>query len=560
MISLDNCDLQQEHLTVEAIEKETVDTSNLATERLPKEEALNLFTKDEVLLGSERNKEELEHFLTVMGIAVGKILVNNRSEAKKLKDHLPAHHTHKYSHVKRTPAITFIVKPYPYQETKNPDMIKLLIRIQRQLLNSVAKAFGNEPGFLEKLKMLEDPDVANDVRVKAEEEVLEKVKIFGVWIGSGDLLTVKMVQEAKMLMAGSATAFGRLEFLGPFRLQLLHMKMKKICQDYSACMKEEINLDDKVSLPWLVALTRAKISNKPKEIKKNDSSFEKHDQFIAAVQVDYLLNMFDNYMEKNPRCMDEVTNTETAVNIVLSMLEDFGIQLYYDPCRNAPKNSNKEDDLFCYCKDMVERFLLSLMFDVCEEESDAEGLRALRRVMVCYFLAHKPTRQDSKYASFTLLDLIVELAASERTRTRMDLYVTVNPSGTPGGGLFRDKFEEHCVRAVKECLRNTHGGLDDIKLEKEIGGLSVLTLIQQHSRDSVLRGKKGKEHSKDMVGDAAREQIEESIAKIDPFNRERDMQYTFNDKSKGGPFMDLSVTDLERFILRKKKEYETKYR
>ena len=63
-----------------------------------------------------------------------------------------------------------------------------------------------------------------------------------------------------------------------------------------------------------------------------------------------------------------------------------------------------------------------------------------------------------------------------------------------------------------------------------------------------------------MVGDAAREQIEESIAKIDPFNRERDMQYTFNDKSKGGPFMDLSVTDLDRFILRKKKEYETKYR
>ena len=87
MIPLDNCDMQQEHLTVEAIEKETVDTSNLATERLPKEEALNLFTKDEVLLGSERNKEELEHFLTVMGIAVGKILVNNRSEAKKLKDH-----------------------------------------------------------------------------------------------------------------------------------------------------------------------------------------------------------------------------------------------------------------------------------------------------------------------------------------------------------------------------------------------------------------------------------------------------------------------------------------
>ena len=95
---------------------------------------------------------------------------------------------------------------------------------------------------------------------------------------------------------------------------------------------------------------------------------------------------------------------------------------------------------------MVVRFLLSLVFDTCEEEGDAEGLRALRRVMVCYFLAHKPERLDSKYASFTLIDIVVELSASERSRKRMDLYVTINPSGTPGGGLFRDKYQEHCVR------------------------------------------------------------------------------------------------------------------
>ena len=67
---------------------------------------------------------------------------------------------------------------------------------------------------------------------------------------------------------------------------------------------------------------------------------------------------------------------------------------------------------------MVARFLLSLAFDVCESEEDAEGLRALRRVMVCYFLANKPERLDSKYASFTILDLAVELSESERTRKR----------------------------------------------------------------------------------------------------------------------------------------------
>ena len=82
---------------------------------------------------------------------------------------------------------------------------------------------------------------------------------------------------------------------------------------------------------------------------------------------------------------------------------------------------------------MVARLLLSLAFDACESEGDAEGLRALRRVMVCYFLASKPGRLDSKYASFTLIDLVVELSASPRTRKRMDLYVTTNPTGIEEG-------------------------------------------------------------------------------------------------------------------------------
>ena len=207
---------------------------------------------------------------------------------------------------------------------------------------------------------------------------------------------------------------------------------------------------------------------------------------------------------------------------------------------------------------MVTRFLLSLAFDICEEEGDAEGLRALRRVMVCYFLAKKPERQDSKYAAFTMIDLAVELSASERTRKRMDLYVTINPSGTAGGGLFRDKYEEHCVRAVKGCLRSTHGGLDDIKLEKEIGGLSVITEIVQHNRSSVLRGRVGKEHAKDMVGDSVREQLEENAAKFNPFNRDRVIKYDFLDKSKGSPYKGLTVANLEKFIENKKREYKQK--
>ena len=555
---LDNCDINSEHLTVEVIEKECIDTSNLSTVPKSKEEALALFTKEQVLLESEQNQEELKHFLYVVGIAVARVLVSIRSNAKVLGNLLPSHHIHKQSDKKLSPALTFILKPYPYQETKNPDMIKLMIRIQRQYLQTVGKCMQEGSDFQKKLELLEDCDADPDEREKAEKYVKEVAMRYGEWLGGGDLLTVKMVQEAKVLMSGSATAFGRLEFLGPFRLQLLHMKMKKICQDYALCMKSEINYDDKISLPWLAALSRVKVSNKGKDIKKNDSSFEKHDQFIAAVQTAYLGNMFDNYVSKNPTLLDQLSSTEEAVDFVLNMLSDFNIELYYDPSRPATSRQEGEDDMFDYCKEMVERFVLSLVFDVCEEESDAEGLRALRRIMVSYFLAQKP-KQDSKYASFTLTDLIVELSASERSRERMDSYVTINPSGTAGGGLFRDKFNEHCIRAVKDCLRGTHGGLDDIRLEKEIGGLSVLTCIHQHNRSSALRGKVGKQHSKDLVGETVREQLEENVDKYDPFNREREISYTFLDKSKGSPFNGLTEPDLERFIKRKKLEYNAKY-
>ena len=154
--------------------------------------------------------------------------------------------------------------------------------------------------------------------------------------------------------------------------------------------------------------------------------------------------------------------------------------------------------------------------------------------------------------------LVVELAASQRTRRRMDLYVTINPSGTAGGGLFRDKFEEHCVRSVKGCLRNTHGGLDDLKLEKEIGGLSVITELIQHNRASVLRGRMGKEHSKDMVGQDVRDQLEENAARFNPFNRSREEQYTFLDKSRGGAYKGLTEESLEKFIVSKKREFKLK--
>ena len=82
--------------------------------------------------------------------------------------------------------------------------------------------------------------------------------------------------------------------------------------------------------------------------------------------------------------------------------------------------------------------------------------------MVPYFLASNLNRQDSKYAQFTLLDLVVELSASPRTQMRMKHAMVINISGRKGGGLFLDKWCEHCVRKIKNCLKGCSGKVDDL--------------------------------------------------------------------------------------------------
>ena len=201
------------------------------------------------------------------------------------------------------------------------------------------------------LSLLENPDVTSEEREVAEKHVMEAVEKFGVWIGHGDLLTVKMVMEAKMSMKGSATAFERLEFInGPFRLQLLHMKMKKISQDFSACMPLTINFDDVMSLAWSSSLARVKVSNKANEIKKNDASFELHDQFAAAVQASYLVNMFDNYIadDEHAKKLENIAELDDVVSFIIGMLTAFKIKLHYDP--DEEEDVEEYDDLYIYCQ------------------------------------------------------------------------------------------------------------------------------------------------------------------------------------------------------------------
>ena len=95
--------------------------------------------------------------------------------------------------------------------------------------------------------------------------------------------------------------------------------------------------------------------------------------------------------------------------------------------------------------------------------------------------------------------------------------------------------------------------------KKEVGGLSVTSAIVEHNRKSVFRGKKGKEHSSDLIGSEDRDQLEENAEKFDPFNRRREVKHTFKDRPSRGPFDGLSLDTIERFIENRKREYMQKY-
>ena len=68
------------------------------------------------------------------------------------------------------------------------------------------------------------------------------------------------------------------------------------------------------------------------------------------MQSSYIVNMFDNYLEKYPERLEIVDNTEDAVKFVLDLLDEFDIQLFFDPSRKEPEKKKGEDDLFIYCQ------------------------------------------------------------------------------------------------------------------------------------------------------------------------------------------------------------------
>ena len=62
--------------------------------------------------------------------------------------------------------------------------------------------------------------------------------------------------------------------------------------------------------------------------------------------------MFDNYHEKYPERLVAVETAEDSISYALEMLEEFGIDIFYDgDCQKS--DEYKGDDLYRYCQVLI---------------------------------------------------------------------------------------------------------------------------------------------------------------------------------------------------------------
>ena len=124
-----------------------------------------------------------------------------------MKKYLLLNYKHVNSDKKKEPANTTIQKPEALQETVNAEMVEYLDKVQwRFLVDEVAEGTENKEEFMLDLKLVKSNSTSDEIREAAEARIMKEVTQHGVWIGHGDLLTMKMFYVAKSLRyVGSRT-------------------------------------------------------------------------------------------------------------------------------------------------------------------------------------------------------------------------------------------------------------------------------------------------------------------------------------------------------------------
>jgi hypothetical protein len=329
----------------------------------------------------------------------------------------------------------------------------------------------------------------------------------------------------------------------------LKYKLLKIIQDITAGIKSEVNVEDTLSLGnFKTTLGFHHITNNPDAIKR-DGNFEYHSQFCEDVGSELLIEAFKTFVAKYDEDIDKTE--DGGVKLILEYLKRSDIKYYYDP-----ENYNEigvHDDMMSSCKDNAARTVMSLVLDSVEHEGDGLGLRAVRTVLIPYFLNRKEDHQDSKYAPRLLFNRICYLQASERTQARIDLMACCNPSGKPGHSIARDMQNEFKVKSTKVLLRGLHSQLGDLSVEKTVTGSNILEIIDGHDKQAMLIPEEAGKSSCRYVSEAQKKKMRAEIAQMKPFDYKR-QKIEYFDKPRG-IFSGLNAEQIDRFLLRNKNNF-----
>ena len=211
--------------------------------------------------------------------------------------------------------------------------------------------------------------------------------------------------------------------------------MALTCLHVKAGMPNTEEVEDRGSLGNGMSLVAGNwFSTEKKDIVKV-GMYERTKQHLQAWQLPCLYNMYCNYV-KSEGIVEATVKSQAQVEALLtSMFQKYGVRWFWDTTFVDPL-ADRTCNLLMTARDQVIRLILTLAFNACEKENDALGLRALRRVFIPLF-RNKSVAATSKYGRYLICDMVHEEAASERSKMRMDLLVTTNPSGTRGGGMAR---------------------------------------------------------------------------------------------------------------------------
>ena len=117
-----------------------------------------------------------------------------------MREYLPLNYEHPNSEKDPKPANIVIQRPEPLQETVNAEMVMYLDNTQKRFLEvEVAESVEDRDEYLRDVAIAYNVKADTVVREEAIKRIKEEVLRHGVWIGHGDLLTVKMFYTAKSL-------------------------------------------------------------------------------------------------------------------------------------------------------------------------------------------------------------------------------------------------------------------------------------------------------------------------------------------------------------------------